>query len=171
MSNQLKKKKKNPFPTAPVPLPYSPVASTVLTLHSTYPRRKAKKRQLKVSQIQREGFAPKGISLCSRGASASGKVSTVRYFASSCSCWIIILRGSPPSWLYIFSLSFPGTGGPWRVLQRGRIHMNRLLNLPQLSQATSPSQREVALTELFHWALGIVYFWMNGAFTVVCKCI
>lgn len=123
MSDQLKK---NPFPTVPAPLPHSPVASTVLILHFTNPRRKAKKKTFKsksCSNTKRRLWTRSNF-LCPRGASASGKVSTLRYFASSCSCWIIILRGNPPSWLYIFSLwasgmawaipSFPGTGSPWR---------------------------------------------------------
>lgn len=57
MSDQLKKN-----PTVPAPLPHNPVASTVLILHSTTPRRKAKQLKISLVQIQREGFASEVIS-------------------------------------------------------------------------------------------------------------
>lgn len=72
----------------------------------------------------------------------TGKASTLRCFASFCSCWIIILRRNPPSWLYVFSVTEPWASGVvWAIVppsraqmvfgdccssreQRGRIHTN-----------------------------------------------
>lgn len=147
MYDQLKKKN----PTVPASLSHRPVASTVLICLTNSPRRKGKKKPVKSKYCSdtkgrlctRSGF------LCLKGASASAKYTKVlclllqfldNYSQRKSSIMVVHM---------FFEPSFPGTGGPWRVLQWGRIHMNKLRKLPQLSQATSLSSREKLLQLTF----------------------
>lgn len=135
MSDQLKKKKKNPFSTVPTSLPHSPGASTVLIfLHACG-------SDIKEGLCIRSGF------LCLKGASA-------KYTKVLCLLLQLLDNYSQrKSFIMVvhifFEPSFPGTGGPWRVLQWGRIHMNKLWKPSQLSQATSLSSREKLLQRSF----------------------
>lgn len=131
--------KKNPFPTVPTSLLHNPGASTVLIFLHAYGS------DIKEQLCTRSGF------LCLKGASASAKYTKVL-------CLLLQLqdnysqRKSSIMVVHIFfEPSFPGTGGPWRVLQWGRIHMNKLWKPSQLSQATSLSSRE----KLLQWSFSI----------------
>lgn len=149
MSDQLKKQ----IPFQQFQHPYHIVQLLALFkkifLHANSPRKKGKKTvKSKYCSATKGQLCTRSGFLCLKGASASAKYTKVLFLLQLLDNYS--QRKSSIMVVHIFfEPSFSGTGGPWRVLQWGRIHMNKSWKLPQLSQASSLSSTEKLLQLTF----------------------